>query len=204
MDKDAIIAKLRSRTQVDPDSECWNWQGSTTHGYGSVSVEGRRWRVHRLAYVLLVDPNLPDSLVIDHVRARGCRSKACWNPAHLEAVTQRENTIRGEIVLKALARTHCDEGHELLPVRDRAEAKGCVECRTRTTKCARCGSIVLARHLERHQARPACARRAERLARQPDATVECPGCGFVVSVRGFSRHRDSKRCADRSAVSDGC
>jgi hypothetical protein len=47
-----------------------------------------------LAYRLLVDDYDP-ALDLDHSWDRGCRSKACCNPDHLEPVTHRENCLRG-------------------------------------------------------------------------------------------------------------
>jgi hypothetical protein len=73
---------------------CWLWTaGKTTAGYGVFSAEGTRWYVHRYAYMLSGRP-LSEYLQIDHVRARGCRSRAYVNPAHLEAVTLAENVRR--------------------------------------------------------------------------------------------------------------
>ncbi len=91
------ISRMWRRTEVHPESGCWIYTGSLVHGYSSVRHEGESLRGHRLAYKLMVDPNLPDELVIDHVVARGCISKACWNPSHLEAVTQAENVRRARL-----------------------------------------------------------------------------------------------------------
>ena len=44
-------------------------------------------------------------LVSDHI----CRMPRCVNPAHIEAVTNRENTLRG---LRGRLVTHCPQGHE--------------------------------------------------------------------------------------------
>ncbi len=46
---------------------------------------------------------IPEGLEIDHL----CRVRNCINPEHLEAVTQRENFLRGIAV-----KTHCKRGHE--------------------------------------------------------------------------------------------
>lgn len=86
--------------------ECWIWTGGASHyGYGQVSYKGKTTHVHRVAYMLWVGP-IPDGLQIDHVKARGCSSKLCLNPAHLEAVTAQVNSSR------ANTRTHCPRGHE--------------------------------------------------------------------------------------------
>ena len=64
------------------------------NGYGRVCFNGREPVVHRLVYELLVGM-IPTEYVLDHL----CRNRRCCNPEHLEPVTMRENTIRGEAVL---------------------------------------------------------------------------------------------------------
>ena len=88
-----------SKVQPCPMSGCWRWVGAVnSHGYGRY-FGGRDARprvpmAHRAAYEALVGP-IADSLPLDHVAARGCVTRACVNPDHLEPVTQRENLRRG-------------------------------------------------------------------------------------------------------------
>ena len=102
-------ARLLSHIVEADENGCWIWQASKRpNGYGQVRVAGRNMLAHRWAYELLVGP-IPDGLVLDHL----CRVIACVNPAHLEPVTQRENTLRGEGLPAQRARkTHCVHGHE--------------------------------------------------------------------------------------------
>lgn len=89
------LARMWEKTQVSAESECWLYTGSLVDGYPSVRHEGRTVIGSRLAYKMLVNPNISDELVVDHVAARGCISRSCWNPTHLEEVTNYENIRRG-------------------------------------------------------------------------------------------------------------
>lgn len=74
---------------------CWIWTGwNSANGYGKVKIKGRAHMAHRAIYECLAAP-IPDGHVLDH----HCRNRACCNPLHLEPVTIRENTHRGNAVL---------------------------------------------------------------------------------------------------------
>jgi hypothetical protein len=101
---------------VDKDSSpdgCWMWTGrdfnKKPHGsYGMwKDLTGKRRLAHRVAYELAVGP-IPEGLTLDHL----CRVTLCVNPAHLEAVTQGVNTLRGVGPSAVNARrSHCSHGH---------------------------------------------------------------------------------------------
>lgn len=105
---------------------CWEWQGYVTRdGYGCVIYEGRITRAHRAIYMLTMGA-IPDGLLIDHL----CRNRRCVNPAHLEAVTKRENTLRGNGVSAQCARqTACIHGHPFTAENTRIERGGKRRCR---------------------------------------------------------------------------
>jgi len=67
-------------------------------------------------------------LEIDHL----CRVRCCVNPDHLEAVTHRENILRGNTFAAVnAAKTHCPKGHEYTPENTRIHTGGrrqCIAC----------------------------------------------------------------------------
>jgi hypothetical protein len=88
--------------------DCIVWTGTTTRtGYGQFRYNNRRVLSHRLSYCRH-NGVIPDGLCIDHL----CKNRSCVNPSHLEAVTLRENLLRGDTFQARNAnKTHCSQGH---------------------------------------------------------------------------------------------
>lgn len=127
-----LPARMQAKIRVNLDTGCWVWTGGhVPRGYGMMTADKTHRYVHRYAWELLVGP-IPPTLTIDHL----CKVPACCNPAHLEVVTQRVNTLRGDSSPARNARkTHCVRGHELTGdnvwLRDRGSyvARECLACR---------------------------------------------------------------------------
>jgi len=107
--------RLLASVLVNDETGCWEWQAAKAHGYGSIGIgssyDGTRRiaRAHRVAYEEYRGL-IPEGLQLDHL----CRNKGCVNPFHLEIVTARENTLRGDgPTARNARRTHCPHGHEL-------------------------------------------------------------------------------------------
>lgn len=110
---------------------CWPWQSTLIHsGYGQFAYKGKNVLAHRFAYVL-THGAIPEGKEIDHVKDRGCTQRSCCNPAHMEPVSKRVNTLRGSSFSAINARkTHCNRGHEFTVENTETESTGSRRCRT--------------------------------------------------------------------------
>lgn len=94
------------------ENGCAVWPfGKTASGYGicyPVTGQHQAEYVHRLVCEAFNGP-IPEGWFVDHVWQRGCRSRACFWPEHLEAVTPDENARRMGVARRERAPRPC--GH---------------------------------------------------------------------------------------------
>jgi hypothetical protein len=130
----AIVARFETKLTEGPGG-CWLFTGYIKpNGYGQFYPrKGLPTLSHRWSYEYHVDP-IPDGLVIDHL----CRVRHCVNPAHLEAVDQRTNVLRGvSVVARRAAATACIHGHPFTEANTYITTKGgrgCRECGRRADR----------------------------------------------------------------------
>lgn len=112
-------------------SGCLVWTGSRNQlGYGLFRADGRTISAHRWAYIER-NGRVPEGLVLDHL----CRNPSCVNPDHLEAVTQRENVVRGLAPAAENARKdRCIRGHRLIVIGGRRHCPTCARASKRQYK----------------------------------------------------------------------
>lgn len=81
-----ILRRLREKSELMP-SGCIEWRGSYVwDGYGQISWNYKKYRVHRLSYELNVGP-IPEGHVVRHK----CDNPKCINPDHLCTGTVSQN-----------------------------------------------------------------------------------------------------------------
>ena len=98
--------------KVHKTKTCWLWTAyKNPLGYGQFGVGYRVVYAHRFSYEIHKGV-IPDGLELDHL----CRVPSCVNPEHLEAVTRRENHLRGNHPsIQIYHSGRCGKGHERTP-----------------------------------------------------------------------------------------
>jgi hypothetical protein len=82
-----LSERFWSKVDQGAPDECWPWTACRIlNGYGHFRWGGKMTGAHRVAYELTYGS--PGVLEVDHT----CHNRSCCNPAHLRAVTHKQNT----------------------------------------------------------------------------------------------------------------
>ena len=119
--------RFRRRIKIS-ESGCWLWRHPLSQdGYGQIFWQGQMRGAHRVVWMLLRGNPIGE---LDHT----CRVRNCVNPDHLEIVSHRENTLRGNTIPAAFAkRDKCKHGHPFTPENTTmvGNTRRCLICRRR-------------------------------------------------------------------------
>lgn len=102
-EQQSVARRLDAHIEVVGEDWIYTGRARSWNGYAIIATHGKRVaRAHRIAYEIVNGP-IPPTLHIDHVWLKGCRSRACIRPDHLEAVEQRVNNRRAAEKQRILA-----------------------------------------------------------------------------------------------------
>jgi len=128
-----IVGIVSGDYNVDPDTECWLWQGTKDrNGYGLVNRDSSPEHVaHRYVYRELRGP-IADGIELHH-RCPSGPNPSCVNPDHLDPLTKLE---------------HMTTDGRLAALKSAAEARGWIS--PRSTKLSREKAAEIRRLLATH------------------------------------------------------
>jgi HNH endonuclease len=131
----SVIERFNKKYYID-NNGCWIWIAyKDKNGYGIFRDKSSIIRAHRFSYQYYRG-KIPKDLELDHVI---CQNPTCVNPNHLEAVSHKENILRGNSPSALHSKqTHCQNGHALnkdnIYFNKNANSRRCIICRRKNAR----------------------------------------------------------------------
>src|SRR5882672_5544771 len=109
--KGYVFSSLESRLarMTRKTDSCWHWLGAKNlKGYGQIFKDGKIELAHRV-YFEKAFGHIPKERELNHL----CKTPGCVNPAHLEAVTHKQNMAYSYEPSWNPLKERCKHGHPL-------------------------------------------------------------------------------------------
>lgn len=117
-----LLQRIGKNVTISPNG-CWEWNGATSRGYGSISISNSKKQTHRVVYEALVY-DLTTGNQVHHL----CENRSCLNPSHLhhtKDISHHQSIHRHNVCLYG----HRLEGDNLIiVVRRNIEERRCKKC----------------------------------------------------------------------------
>lgn len=133
-----------SRVDIRKPDECWPWTAAIgTHGYGVFDFSGEHFTSHTAVLLLESGVATKRSRGSHLVAMHSCDNRACCNPAHISAGTQRDNILDAGVKGRAvhigprgeLSRTAILTAEDVLEIRGSPEPNSTLARRFGVKSC---------------------------------------------------------------------
>ena len=142
-EEEQVVERFWAKVDKRSPAECWPWTASKfPNGYGHFHAhKGIGMGAHRFSFAI-ANGEIEKGLVVDHI----CNRPDCVNPDHLQAISQRENVLRGSgLSAMNATKSACKMGH---PFDEKntyrfAGKRECRMCRSAAAKRCRQRKVTL-------------------------------------------------------------